>query len=175
MKKQQKYDLDALSRYIDGELDDAQRALVERQLQTDPVLRQQYQSLLDAHQLLRSSAVLAPSTDFTVHVMERLHRDNPAERPVALRKGIFILIGLLVICFVATVLVSAGAFDNDVPLANPAPQMLKRWVPGNVFIDGKLLTNAIIMINLALAWWILDRVILRPWFRQRSMNAGDPA
>jgi hypothetical protein len=40
-------------------------------------------------------------------------------------------------------------------------------------INGKLVVNIIILLNLGLAWLVLDRAVLRPLFRRRATSFGE--
>jgi hypothetical protein len=46
------------------------------------------------------------------------------------------------------------------------PSQYERALP-SIPIDGKMMVNVIILLNLGLAWLVLDRVVLKPFFRRR--------
>jgi hypothetical protein len=52
---------------------------------------------------------------------------------------------------------------NRIPLSH---QYINRTLP-SVSIDGKLIVNVIMVLNLALALLVLDRIILKPLFHRR--------
>jgi hypothetical protein len=68
-------------------------------------------------------------------------------------------------------LLSAGVFDstgaidlNDMGIQNKYIQESLPTIP----VNGKLIMNVIIMLNIALAFLVLDRAILKPWFERRT-------
>ena len=115
-----------------------------------------------------------PSRNFTQAVMDRLDQ-YPVQSGFSIRNGIILLAGILLVIGIASVLVAAGAFDNtatsiDLNQVEFSKKFVKTPLPSFEF-NGKLLVNIIIILNLGLAWIVLDRAILKPLF-QRRMQAG---
>jgi hypothetical protein len=111
-----------------------------------------------------------PSRNFTQVVMERLHQLPSPATGFSIRNGILLMAGVLVAAGVATILVSAGVFDNATTTIDLGeinlPSQYERALP-SIPIDGKMMVNVIILLNLGLAWLVLDRVVLKPFFRRR--------
>ena len=171
MKQLKQRDLDQLARYIDDELDAKDRASFERLLGDNDLLREKYVSLLETHRLLKVQPMNVPSKNFTDRVMQHLDLYTPPGLPFSIRNGVLLLTGVLIAGALALYLVSHGAFDGSVTISSPLDQsltekLLDRRIPA-VSFDGKLVVNAIVLVNLALAWIVLDRTILRPLFNNR--------
>jgi hypothetical protein len=85
------------------------------------------------------------------------------------------LSGVLVAVGIASILVSAGVFDNlnttiDLNRVELPKKYFERSLPSIPF-SGKVIVNIIIILNLGLAWLVLDRAILKPLF-QRRLQGG---
>ena len=164
---------DNLLRYIDGGMDVDEQKSFESQLAQNEVLRQQLEQQRLIHQALRNT-VDQPSRNFTQVVMGKLDQ-YPAQSPgISIRNGIFLLVGVLAAVGIAIMLVAAGVFDSASATVslnefNLAQRLIKQPLPV-VSVNGKLVVNIIILLNLGLAWIVLDRAILKPLF-QRRMNA----
>lgn len=164
-------DRDELANYIDDNLSHEERTAFEQRLLNDAALREQYTSLTEAHQLLSNPLLLSPSRNFTAAVMQ--HLDNyPGSAPsYSIRNGIFLLVGVSLVGLLALYLAQAGIFDGPVTLSGLIDSSLAErvfngsWKP--VSFDGKVLVNAIVLLNICVAWMVLDRTILKPLFRRR--------
>jgi hypothetical protein len=173
MKKLPQHTEDAILDYLDGNLSSTQRKAFEQLLQSDPALQLRMDEIRLADQTLKLLTVENPSKNFTSTVMSRLDQ-YPARAGLSIRNGIFLLIGSLMVMVIAMLLVSAGVFDEtatfDLNNINLAQRYIKQTLP-TIPIDGKLMVNAIILLNMALAFVVLDRTILKPFFQKR-MHAG---
>jgi len=174
MKQLQQSDLDQLAKYIDDELDEKQRASFERLLGDNDLLQERYVSMMETHQLLKTQPMQIPSKNFTERVMQNLDLYTPPGLPFSIRNGVLLVSGVLIAGVLALYLVGHGAFDGSVTIASPlnpslSEKLLDRRIP-SISFDGKMLVNAIVLINLALAWVVLDRTILRPLFRRTVNN-----
>jgi hypothetical protein len=81
-----------------------------------------------------------------------------------------LIVGLLVTVCLASWLVSIGIFDNssvDVNSVTFSDDGIRMSLPSVTF-DGKILVNVIIILNLIVAFFLLDRTVLKPWFQRRS-------
>jgi hypothetical protein len=120
--------------------------------------------------LMQSVRLEQPPKNFTARVMSNLDR-KPSTNFLSMRNGIILLIGVLTMVGLAAYLISIGTFDNtttaiDLNRINISEKYLDKKLPSLPF-DGKMMVNVIIMLNLALAFVVLDRVILKPYFRKR--------
>jgi hypothetical protein len=174
MKKVSQSIDDILSDYLDGNLGAPEKLKVETALRSNPAWQERYDELKMIHALLSQSNVEQPSKVFTDGVMNRLHQ-YPSASGFSIRKGILLLTGVLVVIGIATILLSTGAFDNtttsiDLNQIDASRKFVKTPLP-SFELNGKFIANTIIILNLVLAWIVLDRTILKPFF-QRRMQMG---
>lgn len=174
MKPLTQRDLDELARYIDDELDIAARVSFEERLGKNELLREKYLMMMEAHQLLKGQRLNMPSKNFTDRVMQNLDHYSPPSFTISIKHGLFLLAGVLIAGALALYLAGSGVFDGTVTISNPvdpslAQKYLNRSLP-SVSVDGKLMVNAIVLLNLGLAWIVLDKTILRPLFRRRMVE-----
>ena len=160
--------------YLDGNLGKADQEKVEKNLQEIPAWRARYDELRSLNSVLAETKLEQPSKNFTASVMSKLNQYH-APRSFSLWNSILLLAGVLVAVGITTVLLSGGLYDNsttsvdlnqlEIPIA-----LVKTPLPSFQF-NGKMVVNIIIILNLAIAWIVLDRAILKPYF-QRRMQAG---
>jgi hypothetical protein len=174
MSKVPQYMDDILCDYLDGNLSEQERHKAEQNIRDNPTWQERLDELKMINKIFNESKIEQPSRNFTDAVMSRLHQ-YPVQTGFSIRKGILLLTGVLIVIGIATILLSTGAFDNtttsiDLNQVNLSRKFVKTPLPSFEF-NGKLIVNIIIILNLALAWIVLDRTILRPFF-QRRMEAG---
>lgn len=111
-----------------------------------------------------------PSANFTQHVMSNLHRASATALGLPSRNKILMLAGILVTIGIAILLLAGGAFDSVTAITvdqDIVPNdQIREYIPSIPF-NGKLVVNIVILMNLALAFMILDRAVLKPWFERR--------
>lgn len=166
---------DLLLGYIDGTLSPSEKQSLENELQQNGTLRKRVEQLRSTHLLMRSSRALEPSKNFTQIVMGRLNQDLSRGTSFPIRNSILLLTGVLIVVIIASVLAPAGVFDNisttiDLNQVELPKKYVEKGLP-SISLDGKLMVNIIIMVNLILGWIVLDRAILKPLF-QRRISAG---
>lgn len=158
-----------LFEYLDGKLDPRQHSELERLLEADPSLRARLDDIARAHDLLTRTGLSHPSPNFTSQLMNKLE-GNVAVRRLSIRNGLFLLAGILVVVFAGMALLSSGIFDQqsqlDLNSFNIVRQYLKLTLP-TVAVDGEIVVNVIILVNLAIAFVVLDRAVLKPLFQRR--------
>lgn len=128
------------------------------------------QELNVIEQYLKSVRIEQPSVNFTQQVMSNLHRASAVTLGLPSRNKILMLAGILVTIGIGILLIAGGAFsditsitlDQDI-ISN---DKLRQYIPSIPF-NGKLIINIVILMNLALAFIILDRAVLKPWFERR--------
>ncbi len=161
---------DTLLNYLDGSLKLEEKEDLEKSLHESDTLRARFEELRMVHSALSEKNLEQPSKNFTQMVMGKL--DGYVERSTfPIRNGIFLLAGILVAVGIVAVLVSSGVFDqtqtvvdlNNIMLPK---QFIQQTLP-TVSVNGKLVINIIIVLNLGLAWLVLDRAILKPYFTRR--------
>jgi hypothetical protein len=153
-------------------LDSSGVKLLELELTQNPALRARLELLQSLHADLQMGKMEQPSRNFTQQVMSRL--DQYPLKSLSIRNGILLLIGVLVAALLAAFLVSSGVFDHatttiDLNQVSLPDQYLPQTLPSFRF-DGKLIVNTIIVLNLVLAWLVLDRAVLKPYFKRRMMT-----
>lgn len=161
-----------LLEYLDGTLAPGAIAELEQLIRRDPQIRERLEQLREVNQLIGPLRPESPSATFTRAVMGHLNDfPKPADRS-SVWKGILLLAGILVTAGIASWLVSAGVFDTVMKVdVNPMIQndLTDFHVPSIPF-DGRTVINVIIILNLVAAFFVLDRIVLRPWFRGRLSN-----
>ncbi len=162
---------DRLLRYLDGELSTVEKHAFEEELNQNEALKIRLDQLQDINSSFRNMVVEHPSKNFTQLVMNKLDQYPLSARSFSIRNGILLLSGVLVAVGIASVLVSAGVFDNVTTTINLNQVVMpNKYFEGSlpsIHFNGKLLVNLIIILNLGLAWVMLDRVILKPLFQRR--------
>ena len=163
---------DRLLDYLDGTLVAEARIALETLLRQDAAVAGRLEELRLIHTLMGVQKLETPSADFTTAVMRRLDERTAVAR-FSVRNGLLLVAGILLIVGIAAALVSAGVFDGTTTTVN-----LNQVAPSNRFfnnpytlpsfsLSGRLIINGIIILNLALAFIVLDRTILRPLFQRR--------
>jgi len=163
---------DLLLHYIDGTLSQSEKQNLEKDLEQSEILRKRLDQLRSTHLLLRSNRLEQPSKNFAQIVMTRLNNDPIRGTSFPMRNSILLLAGVLLVAIIASVLVPAGVFDSisttiDLNQVELPKKYLERTLP-SISIDGKLMVNVIILVNLVLGWLVLDRAILKPIFQRRA-------
>jgi hypothetical protein len=160
-----------LLNYLDGTLAGNEKESLETLIKNSAALQSRLNELRALDAGLRSVKIEQPSKNFTQLVMNKLDQYPIQTKSFSTRNGILLLVGVLVAVGIGSLLVAGGAFDgtstielnqNIIPnkyLQNPLPS-----IPFN----GKVVVNVIILLNLALAFMVLDRAILKPWFEKRA-------
>ncbi|HEY5916840.1 MAG TPA: hypothetical protein VIU13_05540 [Chryseolinea sp.] len=161
-----------LLRYIDGTLSLSEKQIIEKDLEQNELLRKRLDQLRSTHLLLRTNRLDQPSKNFTQLLMSRLNHEPLRGTSFPVRNSILLLAGVLLVAIIASVLVPAGVFDSisttiDLNQVELPKKYLERTLP-SISIDGKLMVNLIILINLVLGWLVLDRAILKPIFQRRA-------
>jgi anti-sigma factor RsiW len=163
---------DLMLRYIDGTLSFSEKQLIEKDLEQNEMLRKRLDQLRSTHLLLRANRLDQPSKNFTQLLMSRLNQEPMRGTSFPIRNSILLLAGVLLVAIIAAILVPAGVFDSisttiDLNQVEIPKKYLERTLP-SISIDGKLMVNLIILVNLVLGWLVLDRAILKPIFQRRS-------
>jgi len=163
---------DLLLHYIDGTLSQSEKQNLEKDLEQSEILRKRLDQLRSTHLILRSNRLEQPSKNFAQIVMTRLNQDPIRGTSFPMRNSILLLAGVMLVAIIASVLVPAGVFDSisttiDLNQVELPKKYLERTLP-SISIDGKLMVNVIILVNLVLGWLVLDRAILKPIFQRRA-------
>ncbi|HRI78401.1 MAG TPA: hypothetical protein PLR06_02605 [Cyclobacteriaceae bacterium] len=162
---------DRLLDYLDGTLSHDELQQLKEQLVQTPALRQRLEELRQVQDVLSQSKLESPSLALTNKVIQNLHR-IPAGPTLSPKNGMLLLAGMLVTAGILMVMMSAGSFDNVSGLVSleqlkPVENYFHQSVP-TISINGKLVIKILVGVNLIVAFFILDRTILRPLFQRRA-------
>jgi hypothetical protein len=168
--------VDKIHDYFDGKLSVSEREHLETQISQDDNVKEYFDSVRIADTLMKSLPALTPSKNFTSLVMNGLNQ-MPGASPISIRAGIFLFMAIIAIIVIALFLISSGVFNEstavDLNKVNFFQDYIKQSLP-SFSIDLQLVVKAIILLNLALAFILLDRAILKPYFSRR-MNSDHTA
>jgi hypothetical protein len=101
--------------------------------------------------------------------------DRHTQYSPSIRSGLFLLSGILMVLAVAVTLLTTGVFDGATTIDLNQMNLMKDFVKENlpsISVDGKWVINIIILLNLAVAFVVFDRAVLKPLF-QRRMQTGN--
>ena len=169
MQKGSEHIDDKLLRYLDGTLSSREQEELMTLLRHNPALQDRLNWLRNVDNLLQEPPEDSPSKNFTDVVMANLNQ-APARRGISPFKGLLLLMGVILTMGMTILLVYSGAFDDNatINLNNTMyDEFFKQSIP-TFSIDGKLMVNIIVILNLIIAFVVLDRTILKPWFQQRT-------
>lgn len=163
-----------LIRLIEGKLSEEEMRTFRRELATSPLLNTRYEELLALHEGLKKNSLWQePSKNFTQRVMANLHH-VPAVNVISPRNGLILLAGILVATGIGMIMLATGFFDGTTgTLSLPTTQLpaLKEYHLPAIPFNGKRLMEVIIGLNIALAFVLLDRTILKPFFTNRTQHS----
>jgi hypothetical protein len=170
MKKISTQQIERLLEYLDGTLSPADKQAMERELAESAELNARLDELRSVTQALQQTHLEQPSKNFTQRVMNHLDQ-YPLRSGLSMRNALFLLAGVMVAVGIGTFLLAAGIFDTpgtiDLNMFAIDNKYIQQTLPSIPF-NGKLVVNIIILLNIALAFIVLDRAILRPWFDRRA-------
>lgn len=158
-----------LLEYLDGKLSADEAALLLRRVENDAALKERLRELQSLNAMFSGYSAEQPSSGFTQALMSRLNQ-YPRGAAAPIRRGLILLAGLLVTVALASWLLSIGIFDNtriDLNSVIFSSDAVRQSLPSLTF-NGKTLVNIIIVFNLIVAFFLLDRTVLKPWFQRRS-------
>ncbi len=162
-----------LFEYMDGGLKGVEKDNIEQLLKNSPALQARLEEFRKLDADLRSVKIAQPSKNFTQRVMNKLDQYPVRAGNIAFRNGILLLAGVLVAVGIGSLLLAGGVFDGtgsiDLNQTIIQNKYLQKQLPTFNF-NGKYIMNVIILLNLALAFLVLDRAILKPWFERRRMT-----
>lgn len=163
---------DHLLDLLDGKLSGAEANQLKKQLEQSPALRQRLEELHMVNTLLSErSSVITPSLHFTDTVMNNLDRQPALSIAISPRNGLLLLCGILVAMVTSLLLLASGTFDKldgSVPLETlNLPKQLVMVSVDSIPFSGKSIMKILIIVNLVLAFIVLDRSVLKPWFERK--------
>ncbi|NOS92104.1 MAG: hypothetical protein HOP30_09295 [Cyclobacteriaceae bacterium] len=161
-----------LIRYVSGELNEAEAAFVESELQRSAELQKKLDQIKEIDRFLqRQSKPSHPSKKFTDQVMHGIAvpaRNNS----LSPKMGLWMLLGVLVITTLAVLSLRSGLFDSmefPISLNMQSLHFDKLSIPSfNLPFSGKWLVSIFLVLNIAVGFILLDRTILKPYFQRRA-------
>ena len=160
--------------YLDGILNTSEKEAFEIFLNSNAEARQRMMELKQVHALIKSTSLESPSKNFTDKVMANLDR-KPFYGNLSIFNSVLLLVGIMLVVALCAIFVSRGFFDdtttiniNQVVDVNSVINKYSNRSLPSFDINGKMMVNTIIILNLALGFLILDRAILKPWFQRRA-------
>lgn len=129
-------------------------------------LRDEELRMIDS--VLEKSKLETPSSNFTHKVMMNLH-NMPVTSSLSPKNGLLLLCGTVLAVTILTFLVSGGFFDgvNETITIKKMPDVPVAKNFNTISFNGKWIMNGLIMLNIVLAFVVLDRTVLRPFFSNR--------
>ncbi len=162
---------DRLLDYLDGKLEGAALQLLKKELESSSSLQARLEILRAVHRALAHAKLESPSPAFVNRVMQNL---SSVSFPSAWspRNGLLLLVGVMVAAGILVAMISAGIFDNVQGMVSleqtlPVKKYFQQSLPV-ISINGKLIINIIVALNLVLAFLVLDKTVLKPFFQRRA-------
>ncbi|SKC51551.1 anti-sigma factor family protein [Ohtaekwangia koreensis] len=172
MKRISQAQEDKLLDYLDGNLDAIVEKQFEDEISSNVLLKTRLEELRAMNAIFQNLSLEQPSKNFTEQVMMKLD-SAPASSTWSIRNGVLLLVGVLAALGAISLLLTTGIFDSTTTInlnQSELPNKILREQLPSFTLSGKLMINIIILLNIVLAWIVLDRTILRPYF-QRRMQA----
>lgn len=159
-----------LQDYLQGSLHGESLRQVEAALEKSEDLKTRLEILKVIEQSLGKASLVHPSANFTQRVMHHLHH-LPAPYSVSPKNGLLLLVGILIATGLAMALMNAGVFNSLNGMLTfenlPVPKNMSMPSIPAIPFNGKWMVNGIIILNIGLAFIVLDRTILKPLFTKR--------
>ena len=161
-----------LQRYLDGELEGPALQQLKQELSASPALQRRLEELRPVHHFLSQNTLQSPSSNFVDQVMRNLSRGAVTSYPSP-KNGLMLLAGVMVASGMLAAMLTAGSFDQVSGLLsfNQVEALKNIQAPQlpTINVNGKLVMKILIGINLVLAFIVLDRTVLRPYFQRRAL------
>lgn len=164
--------------YLDGTLSPSGRHAFEQELATNREAKKRFDELKSVHIMMKSGITEQPSKNFTPVVMGNLSGRSFYQK-LSIMNSILLLVGIMVVTGLCAFFVSNGFFDStttvDINSISPVNNYIEKYSDKSVpvlNINGKFIVNVIILLNLGLAFMILDRAVLKPLFQKRRSQAS---
>ncbi len=163
---------DLLLQFLDGTLPAHDKGELENLLGKNLDLQIRLEELRLVHSVLAGKARLEqPFKLFTERVMSNLDQ-IPQRTTLSPKNGLLLLCGIFVAVGVMTLFLSSDIFDNlnntiSLNSLTRDTKFIKNPLP-TISINGKWLLNGILILTMGIAFALLDRTILKPYFERRS-------
>ena len=165
---------DRLLDYLDGKLSGTEAAMLKNQLEQSVALKHRLEELRMVHTLLSTSALVEPSKDFTQFVMGNLDKVPVRANTLSPRNGLMLLCGILVATGITILLLASGSFDVlSAPIQMESLKLPKEILNQSLptfSVSGKTLMKILVILNIGLAFLVLDRTVLKPYFGRKHRS-----
>lgn len=163
---------DNLQNYLDGKLEGPALEQLKNELASTPALVERLEELRRVHKYFQGSTLESPSSSFVGRVMSRL-QNSPTYSYPSPKNGIILVLGVIIAAGMLVGMVSAGLFDQvngliSIEEVAPVKKYFQQSLP-TISINGKLLIRILVGLNLVIAFIVLDRTVLRPFFQRRAL------
>jgi hypothetical protein len=155
--------------YLDNMLSESERKNFEQMMESDPALRQKMEHVLELNRMIKAEKLQVPSRNFTRNVMENLHHYPLSSKPVILN-SVLLLAGVITLIGLCTAMVYFGLFDTQANVNLNTVDIVNKYIHKSlpqINLDGKVIVNTVIFLNLILALIVLDKAVLKPVFMRR--------
>lgn len=164
-----------LVEYIDSQLPDQKMELIRKQLEVDAELKERFQRLRAVDSHLRHLKLENPGHAFTSNVLANLDKSfAPATTPLW-RRNLFVAIAVVAVCFGTAIILLANYSLTDV-ITTPIPEISVREQTIDLnkvnFINQDIFFKGLIYLNGFLGLLLLERAVLRPFFRTRRQQVS---
>jgi hypothetical protein len=160
--------------YLDGSLSQREKQDFEAMMAGNPDLKTRLKLLKRTETLWREYRIETPSRNFTEKVMANLHGGTVPGNGSVLN-SLLLLAGIVALVSLCALLLSAGLFDSSTASIDfNKIGLLEKYfhvsIP-SIGLNGKLIINIILFLNVLIALIVLDRSVLKPFF-QRRLRTG---
>ncbi len=163
-----------LQELIDGSLSGERARQLMAQISDDEALLQRYSVFKNINSVLSDQAIPETKPGFTETVMRKLPASPLSEiiKPdLFWKKNLIMVLGIIAVCIVAAVvLLSQFSLTEVIPSIEPQQIILKEKTftidPGQMFRQ-ELFFKGLIYLNAFLCIFLLEKAVLRPYFRHR--------
>lgn len=162
---------------IDGNFKEDKANDLLNRINANEELKQRYIVLKSVDYSLANQNLPELPNRFTDMVMSNLYKKLAPEisnMNIFRKKNLFIVLGIILVCFVAgVVLLSQFSLSQVLPAIDPQEITLQdktiSFDPGN-FVNQEWFFKGFIYLNAFLALFLFERAILRPYFKQRRQH-----
>ena len=171
MNRSSQFQDELIFQYLDGQVPMKEKTEFENALKTDAQLNNRFQELKTVHDSLRLGKFESPGADFTTRVMRNLSA-VPSRLSVSPKNGLMLLLGIGVALTLVVIYLSTGTFDQitgvlSLDKINVPKSMVPQALPAIPF-NASLIMKILVGLNLAIAFVLIDKTILQPYFRKRA-------
>lgn len=157
--------------YLDGQVPMKDKVEFESALKSDAQLNERFHQLKVVHDSLHLAKLENPSSDFTARVMRNLSK-APARLYMSPKNGLMLLLGITIAMTLGVIFLSTGTFDQltgvvSLDKLNIPETMVPKNLPSIPF-NGSLVMKVLVGLNLVIAFVLLDKTVLQPYFRNRA-------